>query len=137
MSNVKWYDEEFIAAVNVTVRKDITKGLKVVQKAAKARCPVGIEERFVAKTGKHAGKPWTARRPGTLKKSIRTRMSKKKKLSGQVIAGGRSSTKLTAYYALIVEVGSAKHGRTAYPYLRPALEESMPAIMSGFEDTLP
>lgn len=129
MATLYWDDSPLIADVEATTRKNIGQGLKLVLRSAKANCPVGTEEREVAKRGANAGKPWTARIPGTLKKSGRTRMSKdRKKLSGQVIFGGRSSSKLTAYYALIVDLRQ--------PFLRPALESNFDAVMAGMQDTL-
>jgi len=133
MAELNWFSKELLVHVEVTARKNISKGLQLIKASAKAKCPVGVEEKEIAKTGKNAGKPWTSRKPGTLKKSIRTRMSKKK-LSGQVIAGGRSSSDLTAYYAHIVERGSSK--TPARPFMRPALEENFETVMAGFTDTL-
>jgi HK97 gp10 family phage protein len=131
---IDWFDKELIINVEKTTKRNIRKGCTLVARAARAKCPVGVIERDIAKTGKNAGKPWTARKPGTLKKSIRVRMSKGKKLSGQVIAGARSSKELTAYYAAIVEHGSSK--TPAQPFLRPSLEANWEAVMDGFRNTL-
>lgn len=133
MAALEWEDKRLIAEVQAVSRKAIRKGLVTVARSAKAKCPVGVDERFVAKTGANAGKPWTARKPGTLKRSIRTRMSKKK-LSGQVIAGARSSTEQTAFYAGMVEFGTKN--MPAQPYLRPAIEENFESIMNGFKDQI-
>ncbi len=129
MSGLIWHDQELVAIVETTARKSLRKGAQAVARAAKARCPVGIETRGTAKKGSSAGKFWTERTPGSLKKSIRARSSKKK-LSAQAIAGNKQ-----VWYARFVEFGTSK--TLAQPFMRNALESTFPEVMEGFRDKLP
>lgn len=130
-SQIQWTE----GRVKRAVRKGMRKGLKtsgaLVARKAKEKCPVGMEEKFVAKKGMNASQVWTARIPGTLKKSIRYKIVKKG-TKVQVIAGGRSASKLTAYYAMWVEFGTKD--MIAYPFLRPAIESSYGEIEAAFAD---
>lgn len=137
----EWEDKRLLMQVEDVSRKNIKKGLKVVERAAKAKCPVGTEFKST-----YGGNASAERVPGSLKKSIRSRTSRKK-LEGQVIAGenlytkkGRktkaySQGKIDTFYARFVEFGTSK--MMAQPFMRPALEENFDAVMDGFKDTLP
>lgn len=124
---VKWYAENITRELNKAKRKALQNCGKAVSTAAKQLCPVGIEEKFVTP----GRAQWTGRIPGTLKKSIRYSVVKKG-TKVQIIAGGRSSKYLTAYYAAFVEFGT--HKTMALPYLRPALERSSSAIEAEFNN---
>ena len=89
---------------------------KVVEASARARCPVGTISHGVYKTGKYAGRYWTARAAGALRKTIRTvRKYGDPNLNVWVMAGDSK-----VYYAQIVEFQT--------PFLRPALAGSKTAI---------
>jgi len=89
-----------------------------VAEKAEALCPVGTKSRPMYKTGKFAGKPWTARDAGALKKSIRVvRKYGDEHLNIWVIAGNKN-----VYYAHIVEFYT--------PFLRPALFGSRSEIQT-------
>jgi len=90
----------------------------VVKARAEHLCPVGTESRPMYKTGKFAGKPWTARDAGALKKTIRVvRKYGDEHLNVWVIAGNRN-----VYYAHIVEFYT--------PFLRPAFYGSKSEIQT-------
>jgi len=100
----------------------LIKAANIVKAAARRRCPVGTISRPMYRSGPHKGQTWTARDAGQLRKSIRVVRKKtptgrafSKKRNVQIIAGH-----YTAYYASIVE-----HSK---PFMRPALEESIPMI---------
>lgn len=85
--------------------------------------------REIAKSGKYAGKAWTARIPGTLMKSIRVvRLKGDPGLNIRVYMGARKGDILTAYYAHMIERGTVK--MRAKPCLRPALNRSKAAIIA-------
>jgi HK97 gp10 family phage protein len=131
MGAVKWYGDEVIKEIRKASRKALQESGKLIVREAKSLCPVGIEERFVAKSGQYAGKNYSGRIPGTLKRSIRYRVTRNGK-SVQVIAGGRSGEYLTAFYSAMVEWGT--HRMLARPFLRPALEKSMQQVQLIFNE---
>lgn len=63
----KEYNQEFM---NVSMDR-LEKAANVVATSARGLVHVGKVTRPVYKTGKNAGQPWTARTPGSLKKTIR------------------------------------------------------------------
>ena len=80
-----------------------------VAEKARSKCPVGTISRPMYKTGIYAGKYWTQRDAGALKKSIRVVRKYGDPLHNVwVIAGNHK-----VYYAQIVEFYT--------PFLRPAL----------------
>lgn len=111
-----WSPERFDAAFEEVAMDRIEEAAEAIAAAARARCPVGSITRPIYKRGPYAGKPWTARDAGALKRTIRVRrkLSKsgrplKRKNNVRVYAGN-----YLVYYARIVEYA----GRA---FLRPAL----------------
>lgn len=96
----------------------LTDAADVIADELKHRVPIGTVSRPAYKTGKYAGKKWTSREPGRLRKTVRVVRKKTKK-------GNLSRKKnvrvyvgdYLGYYALIVE-----HEQ---PYFRPALAATM------------
>jgi hypothetical protein len=119
------YDSEFINAGMGRLRK----AAEVVAAKARSRCPVGTISRPVYKRGPYAGKPWTAREAGALKKTIRV-VEKHEKFAGEiakirdvrVYAGN-----FLVYYAKVVEFAGKK-------FLRPALNDSKTEIRAILEN---
>lgn len=128
-SQVNWHDKELIANIQTTTKANLRKIGQTVSRKAKANCPVGVDIKGTAESGTSKGQTWTERTPGSLKKSIRYRVSRGKKLSVQVIAGNKN-----VFYAPFVEFGTSK--MLARPFLRPALESSKMEIEGAFKDTL-
>jgi hypothetical protein len=96
-----------------------------VADSARRSCPVGTLSRPMYKRGPYAGKPWTARDAGALKKTIRVRQKTsksgkplKRKSNVRVYAGN-----YLVYYASIVE-------HSVKPFLRVSLINSHSAIKS-------
>jgi len=101
----------------------LVEAAEVVADEARRKCPVGTVSRPIYKTGPYAGKEWTARDAGQLKRSIRvTRRTTKtgKPLSRIRNVRTYAGTK-KAYYASIVEHG----GR---PFMRPAFTQSFQRV---------
>ena len=109
---------------NATIER-LVEAAEAVADSARRNCPVGTLSRPMYKRGPYAGKPWTARDDGALKKTIRvrTKLSKsgkplKRNSNVRVYAGN-----YLVYYASIVE-------HAVKPYLRPALWSSQSKIKS-------
>ena len=118
--NPNKFDETF---ETVAVER-LVEAADVVAAAARRRCPVGSLSRPMYRLGAYAGQAWTARDAGQLKKSIR--VVRKKTRSGKAFSRKRDvrvyAGHYLAYYARIVEFSR--------PFMRPALEGSIPAIRS-------
>ncbi len=118
--NPNAFDETF---ENVAIER-LVEAAEVVATHARQKCPVGTISRPMYKTGRYAGKAWTARDAGQLKKSIR--VVRKKTKSGKAFSKKRSvriyAGHFLAYYADIVE-----HSK---PFMRPALAQSISEIKS-------
>ena len=106
------YDLEF---ENVAIER-LVEAAEHVASVARANCKPGTVSRPIYKRGPYAGKPWTARDAGSLRKTIRVRqkLSKsgkplKRKSNVRVYAGN-----YLVYYAGIVEYAGKA-------FLRPAL----------------
>jgi hypothetical protein len=106
------YDLEF---ENIAIER-IVEAAEYVASVARANCKPGTVSRPIYKRGPYAGKPWTARDAGSLRKTIRVRqkLSKsgkplKRKSNVRVYAGN-----YLVYYAGIVEYAGKA-------FLRPAL----------------
>lgn len=116
--NPNAFDETF---ENVAIER-LVEASEVVANAARRKCPVGTISRPIAKTGRYAGQAWTARDAGQLKKSIRVVQKKSK---GGVALSKKRNVRIyaghyLAYYAAIVEFFK--------PFMRPALESSLPEV---------
>ena len=113
--NPNAFDESF---ENVAIER-LVDAAEVVANSARQKCPVGTVSRPMYKRGPYAGKTWTSRDKGRLKKSIRVVRLKTK--SGKAFSKKRNvrvyAGHFTAYYAKIVE-----HTK---PFMRPALASSL------------
>jgi hypothetical protein len=113
-------DQEF---ENVAIER-LVEAAEVVADEARRRCPVGTVTRPMYKTGRYAGKEWTARDGGQLKGSIR--VTQKKSKGGKPLSKKRNvrvyAGHYWAYYANIVE-----HYK---PFMRTALANSLSAVKS-------
>lgn len=119
--NPEMYDEVFERAT----MDRLVEAAEVVAASARRNCPVGTLSRPMYKRGPYAGKEWTARDAGALKKTIRvvqklTKSGKplKRKSNVRVYAGN-----YLVYYASIVE-------HAVKPFLRVALINSHSKIKS-------
>ena len=119
--NPEMYDEVF---ENATVER-LVEAAEVVAASARRSCPVGTLSRPMYKRGPYAGKSWTARDAGALKKTIRVVQKKsksgkplKRKSNARVYAGN-----YLVYYASVVE-------HTIRPFLRVSLINSHSQIKS-------
>ncbi len=103
---------------NVAVER-LVAAAECVASTARRLCPVGTLSRPIYKTGRYAGKAWTARDAGQLKRSIRVVREKTK--SGKAFSKKRNvrvyAGHYLAYYAKIVEF----NGKA---FMRPALNAS-------------
>jgi hypothetical protein len=123
-----WNPQKFDGEFMNTSMDRLRKAAEVVASKARAKCPVGTITRPIYKTGKYAGRPWTARDAGALKKTIRV---VEKKEAGSQIMKARDvriyAGNYLVYYAKIVEY-NGKH------FLRPALNESKNEIRDILEN---
>ena len=107
---------------NVAVER-LVEAAEVVAGAARSKCPVGTISRPIYTRGPYAGKAWTARDAGQLKKSIR--VVQKKTKGGKAFSRKRNvrvyAGHYLAYYASIVE-----HAGKAF--MRPALAQSISKV---------
>ena len=117
-----WNPNKMDATFEHVAVERLIKAANIVKAAARRKCPVGTVSRPMYRTGPYAGQAWTARDAGRLRKSIRVvrkktlvRKAFSKKRNVLVIAGH-----YLAFYAAIVE--------SSKPFMRPALEESIPMI---------
>ncbi len=120
-NEVKWYGNELLGMVRKRNRKALSAAGRLIKSRARRLAPVGMEVR-AAPAG---GPAWKARTPGSLKKSIRSKLVKKG-TGVQVIAGN-----YLVFYAKWVEFGT--HKMAAETYLRAALEQSAGEVRQRFE----
>ena len=123
--NPQQWDGEIMAASLERLRK----AAEVVADRARERCPVGTLSRPIYKSGPYAGKPWTARDAGALRRSIR--VVEKKQPHGYQFAGNRNvriyAGNYLVYYARIVEYAGKA-------FMRPALNASKRNIRNILEN---
>jgi hypothetical protein len=116
--NPNRYDQEF---ENVAIGR-LVEAAEEVAGAARDICPVGTTDRPMYKTGMYAGKEWTKRDGGGLKRSIR--VTRLKTQSGKAFSKKRNvrvyAGNYWAYYAQIVEFYT--------PFMRRALVSSLGAV---------
>jgi HK97 gp10 family phage protein len=122
--NPQKYDQEFMSASMERLKK----AAEVVAEKARQKCPVGTISRPIYGEGQYAGKPYTAREPGALKKTIRVVELKGSKARNIRVYAGNYDI----FYARFVEYGTAK--TAARPYLRPALTGSRTEIRAILEN---
>jgi hypothetical protein len=124
MRVAEWNPNKFDETFEHVAVERLVEASGVIADAARRTCPVGTTSRPMYKRGPYAGKPWTARDGGGLKRSIRVTRQKTK--SGKAFSKKRNvrvyAGNWFAYYASIVE-----HSR---PFMRPALASSLGAVKS-------
>jgi len=115
----RWDPNKFDQAFENIAIERLVEAAEVVASAARRKCKVGTISRPMYKTGDYPGVPWTARKPGQLKKSIR--VVRKKTKSGRAFSKKRNvrvyAGNFLAYYADIVEFHD--------PFMRPALSATL------------
>lgn len=134
--------DAIIAAFRQGAENGVSTAVEKIAARARALCPVGTTEKaarrsFYQSVGGRKKKDgtrnykrvrvtarrnvgWTARRPGTLRDSIFTRVRWKDGVClGWVKAGADGTADGSAFYAPLVEWGTAK--MQAKPFMRPAL----------------
>lgn len=109
---------------NVAIER-LVEAAGVVATHARQKCPVGTVSRPIYKTGRYAGKLWTSRDAGRLKKSIR--IVRKKTKSGKAFSKKRDVRVYAGSY-LTDYTYAVEYGGKAF--LRPALTESISEIKS-------
>lgn len=134
-----WDDTQLVLEISKVKRKALSQVGRMIAADARNLCPVGIERKFI----KQGQEEWKARVPGTLRKSIRSRVTKKGD-KVQVIAGNKRLSKgmnevqkakaEAAFYAVMVEFGTSK--MSGRPFLRPALHKNESKIEAQFRDQL-
>jgi HK97 gp10 family phage protein len=138
---IEWNDKEIITEITSKTEKLTEKAAKIVEAEAKRLCPVGDWEKGIAKTGKYAGRSWTARRPGKLRDAITAAKSKFKDGGWIVYVPAQGSD---TYYVRWVELGAPARSHEQWrsaghkypvprqPFLRPALKKSKVKIKRLF-----
>jgi hypothetical protein len=105
------YDLDF---ENIAIER-IVEAAEFVADVARRSCPVGTLSRPIYKRGPYAGKSWTRRDAGALKKTIRVRQKHSK--TGKPLKGKRNvrvyAGNWDVYYASIVEHSGISFMRTA------------------------
>lgn len=128
----KWDADVITTEIEHEMMNRLERAGHVVASAARQRVPIGTVTRPA-----YGGKSWTARKSGSLKKSIRvTRLQGDPNLDIRVYAGGIIVDGIDTYYAKWVEYGSVNTPpKTPYrPFLRPALrscKSDIITIMNG------
>lgn len=128
----KWSWTQADKMVGKASMERVRKAAEVIKDKVQANCPVGTISRPIYKTGADAGKPYTARDAGELKRSVR--VVEREEKDGTLLAqfsslGNFKKVRVyaghyLAYYANIVEF------RT--PFMRPALD----SVRSQVKDIL-
>lgn len=120
-----WNPEILDDVIEEKIIENLVIAAQVVASEARKLCPVGTVSRPIYKRGPYAGRPWTARDAGALKKTIRVRQRHTKR--GKPLKRGRNvriyAGNRDVYYASIVE-----HAGKAF--LRPALYNARERIKS-------
>lgn len=114
---IKWDPDQYLKAVDAGLADVIDGVADDVLKAAKDICPVGTIERSASGKSALQGKNWSARKPGSLKKSGRVHRFKNSGGIGAYIKfGGIVVDGIDTYYGAIVEAKK--------PFLRRALSRN-------------
>ncbi|MHC1792114.1 hypothetical protein [Solidesulfovibrio sp.] len=142
-----------IEAVRAGIEAGVSEAVERVAGRARQLCPVGTVEKGARRTfmrvlrgrkkkdGTRNYKKvrvtaqrnlgWTARRPGTLRDSIFTRVRWKDGVClGWVKAGAEGSPDGSAFYAPFVEFGTSREKNGARPFMRPALRGARAASLN-------
>jgi HK97 gp10 family phage protein len=124
----KWNADIITTEIEHEMMNRLEKAGNLVAASARQRVPIGTVTRPA-----YGGVPWTARKSGSLKKSIRViRLSGDPNLDIRVYAGGVIVDGIDTYYAKWVEYGSVKTPPKVphRPFLRPALRNCKSGIMT-------
>lgn len=124
-----WNPQQHDAAILEASMERLRKAAELVADRARAKCPAGTLSRPIYKKGPYAGKPWTARDAGALRKTIR--VVEKHERYGTEVGRFRNvrvyAGNYLVYYASIVEYAGKK-------FLRPALEGARAQIRTILEN---
>ena len=115
----KWNADIITSDIEREMMNRLEKAGNLVAASARQRVPIGTVTRPA-----YGGVPWTARKSGSLKKSIRvTRLPGDPNNDIRVYAGGIDVDGIDTYYARWVEYGSVNTPPKVphRPFLRPAL----------------
>ena len=118
-TKVQWNVKEITAQIENEMMDRLEKAGERVAHVARQNVPIGAVTRPA-----YGGVPWTARKSGSLKKSIRvTRLPGDPNNDIRVYAGGIDVDGIDTYYARWVEYGSVNTPPKVphRPFLRPAL----------------
>lgn len=135
---MEWHDDEILRDVDELVSGVVKEVAEAIAVDAKRRCPVGEFERDAtwSRPGRSGARiqnaSWAARRPGTLRDSIKAVKSKFQN-GGWIVQAGSWD----AFYASFVELGlKTRKKYPRQPYLRPALERNGRTFKSKLEGAL-
>jgi len=119
-----WKPEVLDDLVNEVMPGRLLEAANVIAAEVRRRCPVGTVSRPIYKRGPYAGKYWTARDAGELKRSVR--VTQKKAKSGRILWKAKNIRVYIghkkAYYASIVEF--------TRPFIRPAFASVRNQVLS-------
>jgi len=107
---VEWHGEIILKQVQAVAEWSEKASAERIEREAIANCPVGEWERSI--TG---GKTWKARKPGSLRDSIKAHKSKFKD-GGWIVSAGNDDV----FYASFVELGVPAHDIKKRPFMRRA-----------------
>jgi hypothetical protein len=128
----RWYTAEVLHIVKEIVGFNEEEAARRIYEKAKKRCPVGEWERDIYKSGTAEGKGWTARKPGSLRDSIRIRKSDYPDGGYAIIAGSWD-----VFWASFVELGVPAHHIPKDPFLRGPLAQEKRKFRAKLKGSLP
>jgi len=111
---VEWHGIAIHKRIEAITKKDEKATAERIAASARRRCPVGKWEKGITKRGSRATS-WTARKPGSLKNSIRVNESLYHD-GGYLVMAGTDDI----FYASFVEMGVPAHNIPKKPFLRGA-----------------
>jgi hypothetical protein len=119
------YDGEFMALALDRMEHAAV----ILRDAARSNAHEGVISRGPYKTGKYAGKEWTAREIGGLKRTIRVTRSKDPSARNVWVMSGNYK----AWYAVQEEFGRGGWKGGGHPYMRPAISSTKDAMRREIE----
>lgn len=123
----KWFIDETLNLVKEVADYNYEEAARRVYDKAQKRCPIGEWERGIIH-----GKTWTARKPGSLKNSIKLYKSKYEDGGWIVMAGS-----FDVFYASFVELGVPAHHIPKDPFLRGPLSQEKRRFRAKLKASLP
>jgi len=119
-NRIVWEEDRVIGKVNREVVKHMRPFAQKIRDDARALAPKGRVTRGASKTGKHAGKSWTARQAGALRKSIKVKRLKSRfgGTDRYIVTVGDRVGNIDCYYWKYIEFGIEK-GRGKQKASRP------------------